>query len=270
VGGVDYRILGSLEAARGEALPIGGPKQRTVLALLLLGANRVVTTDELIEALWTTTPPGKPQTAIQGYVSQLRRVLDPDNPFEVIRTEPAGYRLPVGPDDLDLFRLETLLRGGREALEDGRTDAAARTFRDALALFRGPPLADFTYESWAQMEIGRLVELRTTCLEERIEADLRLGRHGELVGEIEALVSEHPLRERLRGQLMRALYRAGRQSEALAAYQDARTVLVEEFGIEPTRALQELERRMLLQDPSLHLPPGVREVFTHAGEVTLL
>ena len=269
--GVDYGILGSLEATRaGQSLPLGGAKQRTVLALLLLNANRVVTSDELIEALWSQKAPGKPQTAIQGYVSELRRILDPDNPFEVIVTEPAGYRLPVGADALDLFRLEALLKRGREALDERSPAEASRAFEAALALFRGPPLADFTYESWAQPEIGRLVELRLACLEERIEADLQLGRHAELVGEIEALVAEHPLREGLRGHLILALYRAGRQSEALAAYQEARRALVEEFGIEPTRALQELERKILLQDPGLDLEPAARTPGAFVGERTLV
>ena len=271
MGEVDYRILGSLEAVRGgRQLPLGGAKQRATLAILLLGANRVVTTDQLVDSLWPERPPGRPQTAIQGYVSQLRKALGPDRSFEVIRTEPAGYRLPVERDDLDLFRLETLLRQGREALSAGRADAASTTFTEALALFRGPPLADFTYEEWAQVEIGRLLDLRLTCIEERIEADLRLGRHAERVGELEGLVSEHPLRERLRAQLMLALYRSGRQSEALAAYQEARRVLVEEFGIEPTRALQDLERQMLLQDPALDLTPTVRAGVASAGVLTLL
>jgi DNA-binding SARP family transcriptional activator len=271
MGGVDYRILGSLEASRGgRPLALGGAKQRAVLALLLLGANRVVTTDELIEALWPSNPPGKPQTAIQGYVSQLRKTLEAERPFEVIVTEPAGYRLPVGPDELDLFRLESLLRQGRDALHHDRAELSSSIFRDALALFRGPPLADFTYESWAQPEIGRLEELRLTCLEERIEADLRLGRHAEIVGELEALVAELPLRERLRGHLLLALYRSGRQSEALAVYQEARRVLVEEFGIEPTRALQELEKKVLLQDPSLDLPRAARQERPTVGQLTLL
>ncbi len=271
MGGVDYRILGSLEASRaGVPLSLGGAKQRAVLAVLLMGANRVVTTDELVEALWPEHPPGKPQTAIQGYVSQLRKTLQPDRPFDVILTEPAGYRLPVQSDELDLYRLESLLRSGRETLERNRADEASSTFAEALSLFRGPPLVDFTYDSWAQAEIGRLEELRLTCLEERIEADLQLGRHGELVGEIEALVAGHPLRERLRGHLMLALYRSGRQSEALAAYQEARRVLVEEFGIDPTRALQELERKILLQEPSLDLAHAPRQAAEAAGELTLL
>ncbi len=270
MGGVDYRILGSLEAARGEELiPLGGAKQRALLALLLLGANRVVTTDELIDSLWSGSPPGKPQTAIQGYVSQLRKVLDPEHPFEAIVTEPAGYRLKIAPGDLDLFRFEGLVRSGRDALAAARAAEAATAFRDALGLFRGPPLADFTYESWAQVEIGRLAELRLSCLEERIAADLELGRHAELVGELEGLVSEYPLREHLRSHQMLALYRGGRQSEALAAYQEARRVLIEEFGIEPTRALQELERKILLQDPSLDLTPVSRPVTT-VSVLTLL
>jgi DNA-binding SARP family transcriptional activator len=271
MGAVDYGILGSLEASRaGRQLALGGAKQRAVLGILLVGANRVVTTDELIESLWTENRPGKPQTAIQGYVSQLRKVLGPDRPFEVISTEPAGYQLRVDREHLDLFRLEALLRSGRDRLDAGRAAGAADTFSDALSLFRGPPLADFTYESWAQPHIGRLDELRLMCLEERIEADLQLGRHAELVGEIEGLVAANPLRERLRAHLMLALYRAARQSEALAAYQDARRVLVEEFGIEPTRALQEIERKILLQDPSLDLKQVAHRAAAGGGTLTLL
>jgi DNA-binding SARP family transcriptional activator len=271
MGEVEYRILGSLEASRdGSLLPLGGSKQRAVLALLLLNANRVLTTDTLIEALWPASPPGKPLTAIQGYVSRLRKILAPDRPFEVILTEPAGYRLPVGEGDLDLFRLESLLRSGKDSLDRDRPEAASKAFSDALALFRGPPLADFTDEQWAFIEIGRLEELRLTCTEERIEADLRLGRHAELVGEIEALIAEHPLRERLRAHLMLAHFRSGRQSEALGAYQEARRALVEEYGIEPTRALQELERKILLQDPSLELVRGVPHTRPSGEQLTLL
>ena len=257
MGGIDYRILGSLEASReGSPIGLGGAKQKTVLALLLLAQGRVVTTDDLIEALWRDDPPAKPSTALQGYVSHLRKALDPDKGFDRIITETAGYRLTLERGDLDLFHFETLLQQGRDGLAAGKTNDAASSFREALALFRGPPLADFTYETWAQSEIGRLDELRLTCLEGRIEADLRLGRHGELVGELEGLIGKFPLRESLRAHLMLALYRAGRQSEALAAYQESRAALVEEFGIEPTRALQELERKILMQDESLDLAPG--------------
>jgi DNA-binding SARP family transcriptional activator len=263
MGAVDYRILGSLEAIRvGEALPLGGAKQRAVLGILLVAPNRVVTTDELIESLWPERAPGKPQTAIQGYVSHLRRILDAERGFEVIVTEPAGYRLRVEAEDVDLMRFEEQLDLARRAAEQERAEVAAEGFRAALALFRGPPLADFAYESWAQPHIGRLEELHLTCLEGRIDADLALGRDAELVGEIETLVAEHPLRERLRAHLMVALYRAGRQSEALAAYHEARRVLVDEFGIEPSRALQDVERKILLQDPSLDLNGGVAAAAT--------
>ena len=253
---VDFRILGTLEAVRdGERLPLGGAKQRTVLALLLLAANRVVTNDALIEALWPERPPGKPLTAIQGYVSSLRKVLAPDCPFDVIVTEPVGYRLVAEREGIDLHRLESLLHTGREALATGDAEAAQAALREALSLFRGDPLADFAYEDWASPEIGRIEELRLACLEERIEADLALGGHGEVVGELEALIAAHPLRERLRGQLMLALYRSGRQSEALAAYQAARETLVEEFGIDPSPTLSELEKAILTQDASLELAP---------------
>ena len=268
---VVFRILGSLDASRdGRQLALGRAKQRAVLARLLVNANRVVTSNELIEALWPDKAPGKPQTAVQGYISKLRRILDPDAPYAVIVTERAGYRLPVAPDALDVFRFEALLKLGRRFLVARSPAEASTVLTEALELFRGPPLADFTYDSWAQSAIGRLVELRLACLEERLEADLRLGRHAELVGEISALVAEHPLREGLRGHLILALYRSGRQSEALVAYQEARTVLVEEFGIEPTRALQDLERKVLLQDPSLDLGPAERSARGDAAVRTLV
>ena len=268
--GVGYRILGSLEAVRdGRQLALGGAKPRALLALLLLNANRVVSTDELIEALWPEKAPGKPQTAIQGYVSDLRKLLEPerkpDRPFATIATEPIGYRIAVGRDALDLFRFEDLLRDGREALVAGRAREASPVLEEALALWHGPPLADFRYEPWAQAEIGRLEELRLAAVEERVEADLALGRHTELVGELESLVASHPLRERLRAGLMLALYRSGRQSEALNAYQDARRVLVEEFGIDPSRDLQELERQMLRQDSALDLEPAASSAAAPAA-----
>src|SRR5438132_5290505 len=219
---LDYRILGSVEVREGSrSLPLGGGKQRAVLALLLLDVNRVVSTDRLIEDLWPQRPPGKPQTAVQGYVSELRKLLEPSGaPFQVVVTEGSGYMLRLEPEQLDVLRFERLLAEGREDLVEGRSESAAERLREALSLWRGPALAEFTYEAWAQGTIARLEELRLAGLEERIEADLALGRHGELVGELEALIEEHPLRERLRGQLMLALYRAGRQAEALEAYKD--------------------------------------------------
>jgi DNA-binding SARP family transcriptional activator len=234
---VEFRILGPLEVVdAGASLSLGGARQRAVLALLLTRPNEVVSLDRLIDELWGNEPPRTAANTVQYYVSQLRKLLG----AERIVTQPPGYSIRVEPDELDLQRFERLLqRGDGDALHG------------ALALWRGPALADFAYEPFAREEIARLEELRIVALERRIDADLELGRHGELVGELERLVAQHPLRERFRAQLMLALYRSGRQAEALAAYQAARATLVEELGIEPGSALQELERAMLRQDPSL-------------------
>ena len=252
---LDFRILGTLEVlSAGDPLTLGGAKQRAVLGLLLLNANRVVTTDSLVEALWPTKPPGKPLTAIQGYVSSLRKVLAPDKAFDVIVTEPAGYRLPIELDALDLMRFETLTDRGRGALGNDKPFEAASAFTEALSLFRGVALADFAYKDWARVEIDRIEELRLACLEDRIDADLALGRHAELVGELESLITQHPLRERLRGQLMLALYRSGRQAEALDAYRATRNALVEELGLEPGPDIKALHDQILNQDPELAAP----------------
>ena len=184
---VDYRILGSLEALRdGESLALGGAKQRTVLAMLLVNANRLVTTDALTEALWPDKPPGKPLTSIQGYVSFCGKALAPEHGSEVIVTEPAGYRLAVDSDAFDLLRFETLTDKGRRERSRQEPRDLSPCSTEALALFRGPPLADFGYAHWARAEIDRLEELRLAGLEDRIDADLALGRHGELVGELES------------------------------------------------------------------------------------
>jgi predicted ATPase len=196
---------------------------------------------------------------VQGYVSQLRKLLEPEGgPFRLLVTEAAGYALRLDPEQLDLQRFERLLAQGKEALAAGNARQAASLLREVLALFRGPPLADFTYEPWAQSEIGRIEELRLTALEERIEAELAFGKHNELTAELETLVAEQPLRERLRGQLMLALYRAGRQAEALEAYQQARTALVEQLGIDPSPELQTLYKQILNQDEALTVeaPPA--------------
>ncbi len=240
-GAVDFRILGSLEVvADGIALDIGAPKLRAALAVLLLEPNRVVSSDRLIAALWEESPPETAPKALQVYVSQLRKLLG----GERIQRSGPGYVLHVGPDELDVARFEQLREEGRPG--------------DALALWRGPPLADFAYDRFATAEIERLKEVRLACLEERIERDLECGRHAELVGELEQLTGEHPLRERLRAQLMLALYRSGRQAEALEAYQVGRRELVETLGIDPGRPLRELEKAILVQDPALDLvaPPG--------------
>jgi DNA-binding SARP family transcriptional activator len=244
---MQFRILGPLEVLEnGHALDVGGSKQRALLAVLLLNANEVVSRDRLIDALWNEQPPETAHKALQVYVSQLRRVLGKDR----LVTKAPGYLLRVDAAELDLARFETHFDGAREV----KAEKAAAQLREALALWRGAPLAEFGYDSFAQSEIARLEELRIACLEERVDADLAAGRHTELVGELEGLVKELPLRERLRSQLMIALYRCGRQAEALDAYKSARGVLVEEFGIEPSKSLRELEQAILRQDPSLDLP----------------
>jgi DNA-binding SARP family transcriptional activator len=244
-------LLGPLEVVRdGETIDLGPAKQRAVLAILLLSAGRAVSTDELVEQLWPTKAPGQPNTAIQGYVSGLRKLLGAD----AIDTVAGGYSLKAAADQVDLHRFERLFADGHTQLVDGDHAQAAATCREALELWRGRPLADFVYESFGQQAINRLDELRLACLEERIEADLACGRDSELIGELEALIEEHPLRERLRGQLMLALYRSGRQAEALEAYQNIRRMLVDELGIEPGPELQQLEREILMQDSALASP----------------
>jgi DNA-binding SARP family transcriptional activator len=242
---VEFRILGPLEVVRdGQVVKLGGALQRTLLALLLTSANGVVSVDRLIDALWGERPPREAHNALQYHVSQLRKALGgPD----VIETREPGYVVRVSPDELDLLRFEQLV----ETAEGAPPERAARLLRDALGLWRGPPLADLKNEAFAQSEIRRLEEVRLTALERRVYADLALGRHALLIPELEALVHEHPYREHLRAALMRALYAAGRQAEALAAYRDARQTLVEELGIEPSPALQELEQAVLRQDPAL-------------------
>jgi DNA-binding SARP family transcriptional activator len=248
---MEFGILGPLEARDGDRRhALGGPKQRAVLALLLLHANQVVTSERLIDQLWGEEPPGTVKVVLQGYISSLRKELG----AATIATRASGYVIELEPDQLDLHRFEALLADARAATGASDPESAAAALRQALGLWRGPALADFAYEPFAQAPTLRLEELRLAALEERIEADLALGRHAELSGELEALVAEHPLRERLRGQLMLALYRSGRQAEALEAYQETRRALVDELGIEPTQALQDLERAILRQDPALALP----------------
>ncbi len=220
---MEFRILGPLEVVSGDrVIDLGGAKQRALLAVLLLNANEVVSKDRLLDALWEDDPPETAHKALQVHVSALRKLLGKER----VETHPAGYRLRVEHGELDLERFRRLHREGK--------------LPEALALWRGPPLADFAYHRFASAEAARLEELRLGCLEERIERDLRAGRHPELVGELEALVDRHPLRERLRGQLMRALYGAGRQADALRVYQEARRALVDELGIEPSRELRAL------------------------------
>jgi DNA-binding SARP family transcriptional activator len=253
---MEFRILGPLEVwNEGVEVSLGGPKPRALVAALLLHPNEVVSADRLIDDLWGEDSPERAAAALRVNVSRVRKALPPN----VLATKSPGYILRLEPDSLDLHRFERLVDEGRSFLGRGRARDAAERLGEALSLWRGPPLADFTYESFAQTAIARLEEVRLAAVELRIEADLAFGRHDELVAELEALVAEHPLRERLRSYLMTALYRSGRQAEALATYQNARRALVDELGIEPNAALQELERAILRQDPSLDLetPPTV-------------
>ena len=251
---MEFRILGPLEVADGDAVvPLAGVKQRALLALLLLSANQVVSSDRLIDELWPGQPPESARAALQVRVSQLRKALG-DGGAAII-TRPPGYLVRVGRDELDLQRFERLVGEADEAEPAG----AATKLREALALWQGPPLADLAYEAFAQHAIRRLEELHVAAFEKRIDADLALGRHADLIAELESLVGEHPLRERLRIQLMLGLYRCGRQADALAVYQSTRRVLVEELGIEPSPPLRELEQAILRQDRSLDLaaPPSL-------------
>jgi DNA-binding SARP family transcriptional activator/DNA-binding beta-propeller fold protein YncE len=225
-----------------------------VLALLLLHANEVVPSERLIDQLWGDAPPPTAAKTVQVYVSQLRKSLRNGEPDGPLLTRGRGYVLHVRPGELDLERFERALAAGRDALDADAPARAAELLRDGLALWRGPPLADFAYEPFAQAEIARLEEMRLRAVEQRIEADLALGRHADVVGELEALVAAQPLREGLRRQLMLALYRCGRQAEALDAYRDGRRLLVDELGIEPSTALRELNDAILAQDPALGAP----------------
>ena len=256
---LDFRILGPLEVADGEtALPLGGRNQRALLTLLLLRANEVVATERVVYELWGERPPRTAVTSVQNTISQLRKLIGPG----VLLTRSPGYTLELDDEQLDLARFERLVRTarGEEPAERGRL------LREALALWRGPPLADFQLETFAQGEIQRLEDLRLVALEDRVAADLELGATGELVAELSALVRAQPLRERLRGQLMLALYAEGRQADALAAYHDARRLLVEELGIEPGPELQSLYGSILRQDRSL-LPAAPQALEDHYDEV---
>jgi class 3 adenylate cyclase/DNA-binding winged helix-turn-helix (wHTH) protein len=253
---MDFRVLGPLEVAdSGRLLDVGGAKRRAVLAILILHANELVTADRLIDDLWGDEPPRTSEHSVQVYVSELRKLLGAGSNQELIATRPPGYVLQVDDDQVDARRFERLTSEGRRALAGDDHEAAAAKLREALSLWRGPALAEFEFEPFAQPEIARLADLRISVTEDRIEADLALGHHVELVGELQRLVGEHPLRERLRSQLLLALYRSSRQSDALQAYQDARRILGQELGIDPGPALQKLEQAILDQDPSLDLEP---------------
>jgi DNA-binding SARP family transcriptional activator len=246
---MDFRILGSLEVWDGERqLELGGPKRRAVLALLLLHANEVVGADRLVDQLWGEKAPRNAAGALHTHVSRLRKELGSD----MVATRAWGYVLRTDPGALDLERFEQLVRVSESLPARER----AGSLREALALWRGTPLEDLAFEPALATDVARLEELRLTVLENRIDADLEAGNHAGLVGELEALIAEHPLRERLRGQLILTLYRNGRQAEALEVYRETRRVLADQLGLEPSSELRELERAILQHDPALRARPS--------------
>jgi DNA-binding SARP family transcriptional activator/ABC-type branched-subunit amino acid transport system substrate-binding protein/sugar lactone lactonase YvrE len=249
---VQFLVLGPLEVRDGEnVVPLGGTKQRATLAMLLLHRNTVVSRDRLIDGLWGDSPPATAAHTLEAYISRLRKAFrladDPDR----LRMRPPGYLLRVDDGELDLERFESLMDRGRSALGAGDAGTAAAAFRGALALFRGGPLEDLTYMPFAQVEVPRLEDMRVAALEQRIEADMAAGRNADLIGELQVLVSRYPLRERFWAQLMLSEYRAGRQADALATFDVARSRLVQEVGIEPGLSLRQLHTGILRQDPAL-------------------
>ena len=254
---IGYRLLGPLEVTvNGTAVDLGGLKQRALLAILLLHANQPVHRDVLVDRLWGEHPPAGAEHAVNVYIWRLRKTLSAASGTESVVTRQGAYQLQAAEEQVDVALFERLAEEGRRALAAEAPGRASAMLGEALALWRGAPLADFRFEPFAQAEIARLEELRAGVVEDRIEADLALGRHAHAVGELEALVAADPLRERLHQQLMVALYRCGRQAEALAAYQKARRTLADELGIEPCQPLRQTERAILEQDPSLEPPPG--------------
>jgi DNA-binding SARP family transcriptional activator len=245
---MQVRILGPFQLEEGgRHITIGGLRQRAVLASLALHANEVVPSEQLLVDLWGEDSPPSAANALQAAISRVRRALPPGR----LITKAPGYLLRIFPEELDVSQFEQLVSEGREALTTGDPAQAVRTLSQALSLWQGPALADFRYEPFAQADIARLEELHLTCLEERIEADLALGSASVLIAELRELVSEHPVRERLRGQLMLALYRDGRQTEALEVYREFRNVLQEELGLDTTPLLRKLEASILRHDPLL-------------------
>ncbi|MGZ4431662.1 MAG: BTAD domain-containing putative transcriptional regulator, partial [Gaiellales bacterium] len=258
---LSFGVLGPVQVwVEGRSPQIGAAKQRQLLAVLILRANQVVSADTLIDALWGERPPETATKAMQVYISQLRKLIEPEREertaAQVLVSQPPGYRLVASPWSIDLHRFEQLWAEARTVGEGGDFEKSAEILREALGLWRGAPLADFAYEDYFAAEIARLTEMRLGALEDLIAAQLELGRHSDVVARLESLVLENPVREGLRGQLMLALYRCGRQADALAVYQEGRRVLLDELGIDPGPALQRLHRRILQHDPRLEAGPG--------------
>src|SRR6516225_6109489 len=252
---LEFRILGPLEVRlNGAPVRVGGPKQRALLALLLCNANRVVSRDQLIDELLGDQPAGSAEPVLHVQISRLRKALTDGDSQPRLLARPPGYVLRVEDGELDLHAFEQQVAAGREALEHGDPGRAAALLRVAESLWHGRPLADLEFEPFARFEVQRLEACRLAAVEDRIEAELALGRHGALCPELEQLVAEHPLRERLRGQLMLALYRSGRQAEALETYRAGRSLLAEELAVEPGPQLRQLQLAVLGQDKGLDLP----------------
>jgi DNA-binding NarL/FixJ family response regulator/DNA-binding SARP family transcriptional activator len=254
---MEFRILGPLEVVEEDRpLALGRLKERVVLAVLLLHANEFVSRERLIDELWGVAPPPTARKAVNVYVSKLRKTLS-RNDHEPIATADGGYQLVVASDLLDAECVRSLVAEARELMASGEAAGAARLLREALALWRGPTLAGLTLESFGRDEVAELDELRLTTLMDRIDCDLAQGEHERVLGELQRLVREHPLRERFRAQQMLALYRSDRQAEALEAYRQARRDLMDELGIEPSESLRRLEHAILQHDPALELPAGI-------------
>jgi basic membrane lipoprotein Med (substrate-binding protein (PBP1-ABC) superfamily)/DNA-binding SARP family transcriptional activator len=255
---MDFRLLGPLDVAENDLpVPLGGSRARALLALLLVHRNDVVPLDRIVDELWAEPPPKTAEQVVRVYVSNLRKALEPagsDGPPQVILTRGNGYLLRTGPDEVDVDRFEALRAEGRRLLAAGKAVEAADALGDAISLWRGAPLQDFAYEEFATAEIARLEELRLATLEDLFDAQLAAGRDPEFVADLGQLVETNPLRERFRAQLMLALYRSGRQADALEIYQRGRRHLVDELGLEPSESLRRLETRILQQDPELERP----------------
>jgi DNA-binding SARP family transcriptional activator/predicted negative regulator of RcsB-dependent stress response len=265
---MEYRVLGPLALlADGKPVDIGSTRQRVVLAVLLLNANRVVPRDRLVDALWDRNPPTTANSQIQFCVSALRRKLAEHGAADVIATIPPGYLLRVADHTLDAQEFELLVASGRAAAADGRPHDAVRHLLASLELWRGPAFAGVNSEI-VQVEATRLDEDRLAVIEERMELELELGRHHDIIGELVELVAGNPLRERLRGQLMLALYRDGRQADALASYRAARKSFLDELGLEPSQGLRDLEQAMLENDPALR--PGSLTVAREPAALALV
>ncbi|MGH3795549.1 MAG: BTAD domain-containing putative transcriptional regulator [Pseudonocardiaceae bacterium] len=259
---INFRVLGPIEAmAEDRVLPLGGRKQRGVLAILLLNVNRTVPVDRLIAGVWGEHVPGRPLNTLQVYVSNLRRVLEPDRSGDQQRlliTQEPGYRIQLAPEQLDMLQFFAATGDGRRLLDENRYEEAAGCLRGGLALWRGLALADLADEPFAEGELAELEENRLVAIEARMEADLALGRAEQIIGELNCLVANNPYRERFRGLLMSALYRSGRQAESLEVFQATRKTLLDDLGVDPGPELRELERSILSQVELSNMERGSR------------